>query len=42
MQIIKYTFDIPVVAMVSHIPAKSCMAVNLSYLVDNSPTTNTK
>jgi len=28
MQIIKYTFDVPVVAMVSHIPAKSRMAVN--------------
>jgi len=28
MQIIKYTFDVPVVAMVSHIPAKSGMAVN--------------
>ena len=28
IQIIKYTFDVPVVAMVSHIPAKSRMAVN--------------
>jgi len=28
MQIIKYTFDVPVVAMVSHIPAKSRMPVN--------------
>jgi len=27
MKIIKYTFDVPVVAMVRHIPAKSCMAV---------------
>jgi len=28
MQIVKYTFDVPVVAMVIHIPAKSRMAVN--------------
>jgi len=28
MKIIKYTFDVPVVAMVSHIPVKSRMAVN--------------
>ena len=28
IQIIKYTFDVPVVAMVSHIPAKSRMGVN--------------
>jgi len=28
MKIIKYTFDVPVVAMVSHIPAKGRMAVN--------------
>jgi len=28
MQIIKYTFDVPVVAIVSYIPAKSRMAVN--------------
>ena len=28
MQIIKYTFHEPVVAMVSHILAESCMAVN--------------
>ena len=28
MKIIKYTFDVPVVAMVSHIPAKRRMAVN--------------
>jgi len=27
MKIIKYTFDVPVVAIVSHIPAKSRMAV---------------
>ena len=34
MQIIKYTFDVHVVAMVSHIPAKSRMAVNyVSYLI---------
>ena len=25
---VKYAFGFPVVAMVSHIPAKSCMAVN--------------
>jgi len=28
MQIIKYTLDEPVVAIVSHILAESCMAVN--------------
>jgi len=28
MKIIKYTFDVGVVAMVSHILAKSCMSVN--------------
>ena len=28
MKIIKYTFDVAMVAMVSHIPAKSRMAVN--------------
>jgi len=39
MPIIKYTFDVPVVAMVSHILAKSRMAVNYVtvYIVDLTP-----
>ena len=28
IQMVKYAFRFPVVAMVSHIPVKSCMAVN--------------
>jgi len=36
MQIIKYTFDVPVVAMVSHIPAKSRMAVNYVMSIGSS------
>jgi len=28
MKIMKYTFDVPVVAMVSHIPAKSRITIN--------------